>query len=421
MLENIKKLINEKKEFMEAASIILEDAGMNLDDSIILGESTYTDDLPDEYLTEDGDTETTEVEEEETELGDVDTDMEEDDDTVDNLMNSSIEGGMDDDINPTNDTVAAQSPEVLDGQSDTSTEDIMNDIMGVSIDLRSNTLTDVLPVPPGNAIDAVADTDDTVGIMSQRIDSGFGGESDDLDDVSEPAEATEDADGSIDDIPITDGDPTTESMIFDKIEDMGDTFDEGFGDLFNRKKVEAEQKKAYSDVNEQKKKVANTHYSGLKKVKDASDQLHALNKENERWNSEIDSKLAELDRRFNSLHESEDDDLMNMSIGEAISIGGDNGDEDDEFISDTPASDEDDGDSNGIVKSGNSNGATKGAPPDEGENEVTSAVRSKVSEMDAAAPDTADGEGVDKEAIMNKLSSLTKSIEDAKTLVMKSI
>lgn len=46
----------------------------------------------------------------------------------------------------------------------------IDDLLQVTVDLRSNTVTDTLPVPPANAADAVPSDD----LMSMRVDSGFG-------------------------------------------------------------------------------------------------------------------------------------------------------------------------------------------------------------------------------------------------------
>ncbi len=109
--------------------------------------------------------------------------------------------GMDDDIRPDIDSTEPESSD--DGY------DVMSAILSTSIDLKSNTFNDVLPVPPENAAEVVPDDENNDSIMNTRIDSGFGGDEtekepeqeDPIDDVEDmPA----DEDDDIEDIMNTD-------------------------------------------------------------------------------------------------------------------------------------------------------------------------------------------------------------------------
>ena len=79
-----------------------------------------------------------------------------------------------------------------------------DDILSVTIDLKSNTMTDVLPIPPDNAGEAVNDD-----ILSTRVDSGF----DETDIQSEPpAVQTESSNSFLEGITLGgDGDSSTDS------------------------------------------------------------------------------------------------------------------------------------------------------------------------------------------------------------------
>ena len=198
MLNMIKDMINQKKDFLEAADLLLEDGLDQLDDMIILGESEE-DILDDEtyVATEDN---TTEVS---NDVEDVVEDGTEDDNPIvaepttpsgedDNgdLMDAPIDDEHITPSEPTTDNVDPEpsiEPEVtppeqplnLPGDdtlpepvSSVTGEPVADDnLLSMEIDLGTNTPKDVLPVPPANAADAVIDNDD---ILNQRIDSGFG-------------------------------------------------------------------------------------------------------------------------------------------------------------------------------------------------------------------------------------------------------
>lgn len=214
MLSMIKGIINQKKDFLEAAEMILESEMNNLDDLIILGEETA---LPDEPM----------IEEDEPELDDEKNDSEEsdekkpeeddtdivdqpinDDEPVssdsDDIMDSPIGGDVEDTPAPTEEPASepasepVEEPMPIPGNdelpepvSNVTGEPVADDnILSMELDLASNTPKDILPIPPASAGDAVV-SDDLVG---QRIDSGFGGEStEDIDDIMNEAITIADA------------------------------------------------------------------------------------------------------------------------------------------------------------------------------------------------------------------------------------
>ena len=214
MLNGIKSMIQEKTNFLEAASIIFEDgSGMNLDDQIILGES---DNLPTEdgdiALGEDGTDDHNEPEvndvnepdnkdennqgegnnKDEVPSNDNDTpieDMEIDNDkpqdvpknepynASDDLLDSNIEdepieGGGSESDSVNGGLPGEDLPEPIGAQTGEPIN-LDDDILNVEVDLGSNTVKDVLPVPPAGASDMVP-TEDGEN-PTQHVDSGFGG------------------------------------------------------------------------------------------------------------------------------------------------------------------------------------------------------------------------------------------------------
>lgn len=148
MLNSIKGLIQSKKAYMEAAQLIMEDT--EIDDSIVLGEEPEESTIPAEVK----EVKTDETVVEPTEDVHKEPEVSEEEPAVVPVENPII-GDL-----PT--PAAAPSGEEI-------PDDSVN-LMTAEIDLATNTQTDVLPVPPANAADAVEDPD------AQVVDSGFSGE-----------------------------------------------------------------------------------------------------------------------------------------------------------------------------------------------------------------------------------------------------
>lgn len=200
MLSNIKSMIKEKTEFLEAASLIYEDGSVNLDDFIVLGEegdanmATEIDEAEDKSSEKEMDDEDVKDEKENGE--DDKKEKEEPDEGSEDILNADIneqepsnepapvsDGPSSDDIMNADINEPAEEPLPLPGD-DLPTPvgaqtgepvNPLNDILNVEIDLGTNTVKDVLPVPPANASDSLSG-DDTV----QHVDSGFGGESEEM-------------------------------------------------------------------------------------------------------------------------------------------------------------------------------------------------------------------------------------------------
>lgn len=200
MLEAVKALIRQKNEQINAASIIFEDGtGDNLDDLIVLGEENTII----EYGTEESNPPVEEAADE-AEKEDDDANNDTASTTAeDDLMDTEIDG----DEKPTEKPAATAEPaedimnaEIDDGLPNVGAnptgEDINpdSDIMDIDIDLGTNTIKDVLPVPPANASDAIADNDE---MDSQKVDSGFGDEELDDNEFDEPG-PTEESGGVMD-------------------------------------------------------------------------------------------------------------------------------------------------------------------------------------------------------------------------------
>lgn len=187
MLNCIKSMIKEKNDFLEAAAIIFEDgSGTNLDDVIVLGEEGPAEiplEGPTPIVEGDDDDESKDGKKDDDDDHDDDHDEPNKDDgdimsqpIDDEPIDSSpvVDPGddvLDTDIDSVDDNpsvLGSDLPEPIGAQ----TGEPINpddDILNVEIDLGSNTVKDILPVPPANAAEALGDGADT-----QRVDSGFG-------------------------------------------------------------------------------------------------------------------------------------------------------------------------------------------------------------------------------------------------------
>lgn len=264
---------------------------------------------------------------------DISDDSENDNDDVepesseDDILDAPIDDGSSDDFDNLS-LVGKQTGEPIEVTDD--------DLLSVTIDLKSNTMTDVLPVPPDNAGEAISDD-----ILSTRVDSGF---------------------------------------------------EEAFFNEFRFREIRGD----------------SPEMDGVEKLRDKKKRSLA------------DSPLAKLARDLEYdptitttydpppwKQKLRDDDNVNESDSflEGITLSG--GDDSGNDSTDEPAADDN--------------------PPAD-ENEVTSAVKDKVAEaepddepVDDEAGDDLGGSSSAKEALMKKLSSITKSLEDAKNAVLKSM
>lgn len=194
MLKNIKNIINRKKDFLEAAEIIFEDGNGNLDDIIVLGENN---DEESYYSEEDDDEPVKEIDDdgEGDEENIKSTDSEDNDDILNEPTENNLGSGIDNtDNNPMEDNmVNDNSDDILNsnissnGIDDLPTPvgrqtgepiDDNNDLLDVTIDLQSNTINDILPVPPRNAAEAIAGDE-----MNQHVPSGFENDENNNDDI----------------------------------------------------------------------------------------------------------------------------------------------------------------------------------------------------------------------------------------------
>lgn len=208
MLDMIKELINEKKEFAESAKIIFEDAtDFDFQDAIILGEEAEDDTITedeDETSIDENDSDDSTSEENIDDAGiepSEDSTPEENPDEEDNndIMNLSI----DDDL-----------PDIAGKQTGEPIADSDDDILNVQIDLRSNTMMDALPIPPVGAGSAIPDDGDAL-TTSTKVDSGFGD-----DEENNHAGGDDILDQAIDS-----DDNTTEPQINEEETDMGSDAD----------------------------------------------------------------------------------------------------------------------------------------------------------------------------------------------------
>ena len=162
----IKDIINKRKEFLEASDLLLEDD--TLDDTIVLSEGPDEPEDDEEPEKKDDDKENDDDEGEESAPAGA---------TPEHDPGDLADEPIDEPMNlPGDDTL----PEPIGKQTGEPAEIGASDILSMEINLATNTSTDTLPIPPAGASDAVEDNGD---LLSQRIDSGFGGESEDKDDL----------------------------------------------------------------------------------------------------------------------------------------------------------------------------------------------------------------------------------------------
>lgn len=169
MLDAIKGLINQKKDFVESASLILEDTGITIDDSIVLGlDESVEDDSSSENLDllyEDSDSDFGDVSDNDSgdtepigEEGPEEAPEEDEDDDVENDDVKDLPVDNDEDSVPT--PVGNQTGEPA-KVPDT-------ELLNTEIDIQSNTPSDILPVPPAGASSAIEDD-----VLDSAVDSGF--------------------------------------------------------------------------------------------------------------------------------------------------------------------------------------------------------------------------------------------------------
>lgn len=424
MLNTIKDLIKQKTAFQEAADLILEDE--QIDDSIILLHEESDDLSGSDEVTEEENKDAPEEGEEPAENGDDEKPEEkpeetpaEEDKPEEDIMDQPIEDEL-----PT--PVGAQTgepAEIGDG-----------DILSTEIDLVTNTPNDTLPIPPAGAADVVPDADTT------RVDSGFSNadvsEEDDSRDAQSEEEAADLLDLPIDEeaeIPDPNGVAKKEenpeekaredATPSEKTDEFKDTFAESFdilnesiddveecGDTAPEEKTEeteepepTEEKCEKKEEPEEEKK----EETEVKEEKEAAPKTESSDKPNVKYdkmgdlaNMSAQQIKASIDPGIKAKLESAG--IFDQFI-EAISIG------------DAPA----EGDTAAPADTATDMPADTTAEPavdQPADNAVTAAVKDKVSEMDASNADP--NPSASKEAILKKLGSLSKAIEDTKNLVI---
>ena len=390
MLNGIKAMINEKKEFTEAADLLLEETSLigKLDDSIVLGEAV--DDEPEEKPEQDE-----EKKEEPEATGEENDDEGEEPKEVEDIENAPIE----------DEPVAAGSNEndILNAPIDGSDETPMNlpgddlptpvgkqtgepiedaDILSTEIDLGSNTMKDVLPVPPGNAPEAVNDD-----VLNQRIDDGFGGgeepgpsteENPDnplgspTEPIPEPEQKPAEESGSDPEEPLGD-DPEFESTLFAGLENLDESTKKTIMDRLKKKNCDD----------------------------DCKDGKDCKKKCEDHKDSDGDGKCDKCDEKMVEGYITMSDD--DEPFTEEILMSGN------EKSEEKPA------------ETGTEDTASVEEPTEEPAAEdspVTAAVKDKVAETEAPL-EAETPEGDIKDTLMKKLASMTKSMEDVKLQVSK--
>ena len=322
MLEGIKNLINQKKDFIESASIIMEEADtLNIDDSIVLGEASENIDVndldvSDEVLTEDGeeveslneedDVDDNTIEDEE------DTKDDESEDPLNDEVDSPIPSSDDDSLDDSNpEPEVPESDDVLDtdidselptpvgAQTGQTVELPLQDLLNTEIDLQSNTSNDILPVPPTSASDAINSDE----LLDSNVDSGFGGE--------DSAKSTSEGEGddllnaSIDDSGSEDNDLSLEEsfvLILKECKEIINDLDSTEEEVTEATRLAKEIHKASAKSEKISKlkdqladKIKNTSDDNTKKI--YTDQLDKLSDEEKKLNSKF--KISTRAKRNN--------------------------------------------------------------------------------------------------------------------------
>lgn len=472
MLNMIKNLINEKTSFLEEASMIYEDATSGqIDDSIILGEDTSDDEVKsgedsNEKEFEIRDEDENDSFEDENEAEEDEGHSDEDSDIMDTPVENEPEtpGDSNDLLN--------QSINSTDNQ-DTPHDDV-DDILNVEINLKSNTMSDVLPVPPASAGEAVPSDDDT---LNTRIDSGFENDTLTESEYEELFEATRQELEFEKALKDHDNLIKTFKKYKEKSAKLGGTKDRDnkINELINRKSKEVIDSwnniiKKFGDIPIQIQ-IDQTHgmiYPGLRFIPDKNgehnhDHQHLMlnpliintkrtysdiikkRKSQGYGSTVIDSyintghKMSQLGKDYGykgsklpdgaktpagkydfnfkeSINNISMSDFMNliesMNTNEYDTLG--------EFLEaitlgdgDTTSDTPADTNSTDSVDSDTTSDAPADTPA---ENEVTAAVRDKVAEADSGNEPT-----TSKDELLKKLGNITKSLEDAKRAVMNSI
>ena len=170
MLNGIKNMINQKLAIQEAADAILrESCNMDIDDLIVLGEDS---EMENPVIEEDDDvTDDIPMDKEdspESLPGDDNNDEGEDEDDEDSPAGTDNDPGESDDI--MNSEIDMDIPTPVGRQTGEPVNDDIGDLMQMEIDLTSNTMSNLLPIPPSNADEAIISDD----IGTQHVGSGFG-------------------------------------------------------------------------------------------------------------------------------------------------------------------------------------------------------------------------------------------------------
>lgn len=153
MLDVIKSIINRKRSFLEAVDLILED--MESDEIV--------DSLLDDKLTDDGDVPSEDSSDDGEDHFEFDDGGALGDDSEKDSSGPVGDYGIDNSFDADASAPSEESP-----------DDEISDIFAISVDTRTNTVRDILPVAPMNASDAI------VGDSDAKVDSGFGNESGDV-------------------------------------------------------------------------------------------------------------------------------------------------------------------------------------------------------------------------------------------------
>lgn len=363
MLNMIKSIIQEKTAFKENAELILEGTMPNgaLDDAIVLGEEVNDFDF--DALTEAG-------EEPEVDMGDVGTESDDDaegeeepheEPDGDEVPGGEPDGDEDDIMNASIDDADTDADAARNPEPiDTGVDGNEDDIMNQPVDMD-----DTLPTPVGAQTDEPVNDDND--ILSMTIDMGSNTPSDIL--PVPPASAADAVPDDSDDI-------------------MNQRVDSGFSGETNvtPQLATSGQFAAYGDASDEQLAAARG----------------PIDSGEESSNDEDDAKTEAFCQFVK--------DMRQKAFMEEISLGGDDSAPADD-TAEAPAED----------ASADVSADTGDSAPSEEESPVTTAVKDKVAEADAADDVTTAATATTQQEVMNKLSNITKNLEDVKKSIMQSM
>jgi hypothetical protein len=388
MIQAIKSMILRKRAFVEDARLIFEDTTIedDLDKAILL-------EAEEENVEEKGKEDEEKSPEPKEDEGEPEMDLL--DEPTNDTGPSSPPTSSEDDVASSPET--DMEPSSLGSSNDSAVDDIADLLTHVDLDLKTNTLGDILPVPPSNASEAISD--DT---LDPKVKSGFGDESS-TDQESLEMESTIDLFESNTEETKEEDDKKKEKKECgnEKQECSEDAKNESFDT------IDLLSSNIYENKEEDKKEDEKTEDNGKKKKDKYGKMVDVMEGTVDLLDGdfEIDNDFSES----SSIEEGIIDLFDDRSYTEAITLAGGG---DSAPAGDAPA----DGNLDPPDEANKDLAADSGGGGED--STVTSAVKDKVAEVTASP--VADGKSA-KDTILDQLDKLDKNLLGVKDTVKKAL